>query len=83
MEFPDDIQLEPNLATALAWDNYDVNAEALDGKNTLHATVGICYQNITIRKPEPTRQISKNNRKKQAPISRKKTSDFARALSVT
>ena len=44
---PDGIQLVPDLATGLAWDNYDVNMDTLDGKDTLHATVGICYQNKT------------------------------------
>ena len=42
---PDGIQLKPNLGTGLAWDNYDVNMETLDGKDTLHATVRICYRN--------------------------------------
>lgn len=32
--------------SATAWDNYDVAIETLDGKNTLHVTVGICYQNF-------------------------------------
>lgn len=31
---------------ATAWDNYDVAIETLDGKNTLHLTVGICYQKM-------------------------------------
>lgn len=31
--------------SACAWDNFDVNTETLDGKSTLHCTVGICYQN--------------------------------------
>ena len=44
---PDGIELKPDLGTGLAWDNYDVNMETLDGKDTLHATVGICYQNMT------------------------------------
>ena len=43
---PDGIVLKPNLGTGLAWDNFDVNMETLDGKDTLHATVGICYQNV-------------------------------------
>ena len=42
---PDGIHLKPDLATGLAWDSYDANLETLDGKDTLHATVGICYQN--------------------------------------
>jgi len=44
---PDGVEMNPNLGTGLAWDNYDVNMETLDGKDTLHATVGICYQNMT------------------------------------
>ncbi|KAJ8031889.1 hypothetical protein HOLleu_25241 [Holothuria leucospilota] len=44
---PDGVELNPNLGTGLAWDNYDVNMETMDGKDTLHATVGICYQNKT------------------------------------
>ena len=42
---PAGLHLCNGLATALAWDNYDVNTETLDGKNTLHSMVGICYQN--------------------------------------
>ena len=44
---PDGVKNDPNLGTGLAWDNYDVNMETVDGKDTLHATVGICYQNVT------------------------------------
>jgi hypothetical protein len=43
---PDGVDLDPNRGTALAWDNYDVNMDTIDGKDTLHATVGICYQNM-------------------------------------
>ena len=43
---PVGIELLPSLGTGLAWDNYDVNMDTIDGKDTLHATVGICYQNI-------------------------------------
>ena len=43
---PDGIDLNPNRGTGLAWDNYDVNMDTIDGKDTLHATVGICYQNM-------------------------------------
>ena len=39
--------------SALAWDNYDVNTETPDGKNTLHSTVGICYQNQLPSEPLP------------------------------
>ena len=33
------------LFTGLAWDNYDELTETLSGRDTLHDTVGICYQN--------------------------------------
>ena len=45
-ECPDGVDLDPKRGTGLAWDNYDVNMDTIDGKDTLHATVGICYQNI-------------------------------------
>lgn len=49
---PCDMDLNPNLGTGLAWDNYDVNMDTTDGKNTLHATVGICYQNVNALPPD-------------------------------
>ena len=41
---PAGIDKDPNLGTGLAWDNYDRFVETLTDKNTLHDTVGICYQ---------------------------------------
>ena len=43
---PDGIRLDPNVSTACVWDNNDGNVETLDGKETLHATVGHTYQNV-------------------------------------
>ena len=43
---PEGIDQSPGLSTGVAWDNYDENTETLSGGNTLHDTVGICYQNI-------------------------------------
>ena len=43
---PDGMNKVPGLCMGLAWDNYDENIETLSGANTLHDTVGICYQNI-------------------------------------
>ena len=43
---PDGLLRQSGLATALAWDNYDVNTETLSGGGTVHDTVGIRYQNI-------------------------------------
>ena len=42
----DGVDLNLNRGTGLAWDNYDVNMDTIDGKDTLHATVGNCYQNM-------------------------------------
>ncbi|PIK52719.1 hypothetical protein BSL78_10408 [Apostichopus japonicus] len=46
LETPAGLMLQPALATCTAWDNYDMNIETLDGKNSLHGTVGIAYQNM-------------------------------------
>jgi len=43
---PSELQCTDGLSTSLAWDNFDHNNETLSGKDTLHDTVGICYQNI-------------------------------------
>ena len=43
---PDGLLQEPGLATGVAWDNYDENAETLSGSGTLHDTVGISIQNL-------------------------------------
>lgn len=36
---------DPNLHTALAFDNYDRFVETVNGKDSMHDTVGIVYQN--------------------------------------
>ena len=41
---PNGTELNPDLAIGLAWNNYDVNMDTLDGKDILHATVGIFYE---------------------------------------
>ena len=43
---PEGLELNGMLGTGLAFDNYDVNMDTINGKDTLHATVGICYQNL-------------------------------------
>ena len=45
---PFGMKLTPNLKTGIAFDNYDRYVETLSGKNTLHDTVGIAYQDIYI-----------------------------------
>lgn len=43
----------PNLRTHIAFDNYDKYVETSTGKDTLHDTVGIVYQNVD---PESTNE---------------------------
>lgn len=43
---PEDAILVPNYCTGVAFDNFDRFVETTSGKDTLHDTVGIFYQNI-------------------------------------
>lgn len=43
---PEDAILAPNYCTGVAWDNFDRFVETSSGKDTLHDTVGIFYQNL-------------------------------------
>lgn len=43
---PEDIRLSPDHCTGVAFDNYDRFVETCSGKDTLHDTVGIIYQNV-------------------------------------
>ena len=43
---PYGMKLNPHLVTGVAWDNYDRYVCTLSGRNTLHDTVGLAYQDI-------------------------------------
>ena len=43
---PNGMSLDPMYGTGVAFDNYDRFVETLNGKDTLHDTVGIIYQTI-------------------------------------
>lgn len=43
---PEAIKKNPNLCTGVAYDNFDRFVETKDGKDTLHDTVGIIYENV-------------------------------------
>jgi hypothetical protein len=45
------------LGTGIAWDNYDCFVETTSGKNTLHDTVGICYQSVVAPPVAPSVNI--------------------------
>ena len=45
---PAGMSLSPTLCTGVAFDNFDRYVETLSGKDTLHDTVGIAYQDIPL-----------------------------------
>lgn len=47
LDSSDGLEINPRLGTGLAWDSYNVNRENLNGKDTLRAAFGMCYQNIS------------------------------------
>ena len=44
---PDGVLKQPGLCVGMAWDNFDINIETLNGLGTIHHTYGIVYQNIS------------------------------------
>ncbi|GFW12255.1 hypothetical protein TNCV_5112001 [Trichonephila clavipes] len=44
---PPDIIQSPSLSTGVAFDNFDRYVDTLTGKDTLHDTIGIIYQNVS------------------------------------
>lgn len=48
---PDELHQLPNLHTGLAFDNYDRFVDTINGRDTLHDTVGIAYQDILLHHP--------------------------------
>lgn len=49
---PEKIKKNHNLFTGVAYDNFDRFVETTNGKDTLHDTVGIIYQNIELNTTE-------------------------------
>ena len=45
---PAGITQKNGLSTGLYWTNYEETPETILGANTLHDTVGICYQNVVV-----------------------------------
>ena len=43
----DGVLKQPGLCVGMAWDNFDINIETLNGLGTIHHTYGIIYQNIS------------------------------------
>lgn len=55
---PETIKKSPDLCTGLAFDNFDRFVETKTGKDTLHDTVGIIYQNIDMNTPDEPQLIN-------------------------
>ena len=74
---PDQFLRDPNLCSALAWDNFDVNNSTLSVADSMHHTFGICYQNES----QTSREIPKRDDKKIKENQRKiKIKDITKVL---
>ncbi|CAH2096461.1 unnamed protein product [Euphydryas editha] len=58
---PEDTILSPKYCTGVAFDNYDRYVETCNGKDTLHDTVGILYQNIIPDESTPIFESDNSN----------------------
>ena len=50
----DGVLKQPGLCVGMAWDNFDINIETLNGLRTIHHIYGIVYQNISSAVAEVT-----------------------------
>ena len=69
---PDQLLRDPNLCTALAWDNFDINISTLSGAYSMHHTFGICYQNES--------QTSREIPKREDTVRKRKIKDITKVL---
>ena len=60
------------MCTALAWDNFTINISTLSGADSMHHTVGICYQNES--------QTSREIRKREDTVRKRKIKDITKVL---
>ena len=69
---PDQFLRNPNLGTALAWDNFDINISTLSGADSMHHTFGICYKNES--------QTSREMPKRKDTVRKRKIKDITKVL---
>ncbi|GBP23658.1 hypothetical protein EVAR_80275_1 [Eumeta japonica] len=69
---PDDIIPSKNLCTGLAFNNFDRFVDTATGKDTLHDTVGIMFQNIVDRPPSLPRPIAENVDEPETSVKRRR-----------
>ncbi|GFW16545.1 hypothetical protein TNCV_2351691 [Trichonephila clavipes] len=55
---PETIVKSPLLCTGVAFDNFDRFVETKSGKDTLHDTVGIIYQNVELHTPNESQFVN-------------------------
>ncbi|GFU64005.1 hypothetical protein TNCV_245821 [Trichonephila clavipes] len=55
---PETIVKSPLLCTRVAFDNFDRFVETKSGKDTLHDTVGIVYQNVDLHTPNKSQLVN-------------------------
>ncbi|KAL4718512.1 hypothetical protein ACJJTC_002715 [Scirpophaga incertulas] len=69
---PDDIIPSRNLCTGLAFNNFDRFVDTATGKDTLHDTVGIMFQNIVNCLPSLPRPIAENVDEPETSVKRRR-----------
>ena len=69
---PDQFLRDPNLYTALTWDNFDINISTLSGADSMHHTFGICYKNES--------QTSREMPKRKGTVRKRKIKDITKVL---
>lgn len=65
---PDGLKPVPGLHTGVAFDNFDCFVETLNGRDTLHDTVGIVYQDVPIVEERPIAHHTSGNPQRQQPL---------------
>lgn len=69
---PEGVQLSPGLCTGVAFDNFDRFVETNTGKDTLHDTVGILYQNIDLNDDNSSLCENVDNDTAESPVPKRR-----------
>ena len=69
---PDQFLRDPNLGTALAWDNFDINISNLSGADSMHHIFGICCKSES--------QTSREIPKREGTVRKRKIKDITKVL---
>ncbi|CAH2103948.1 unnamed protein product [Euphydryas editha] len=69
---PETIKKSPDLCTGVAFDNFDRFVETKTGKDTLHDTVGIIYQNVDLNTSDESQSINVSDAHNEVTLNLKK-----------